>query len=309
MTENCAKNMSDLVLDVCESDFPIAPHLVEKRTAVALLIGTEGPSYRSPGAAMAIDEDGKSWGSLSSGCIEQDIVLQAQKAMASGEEKTLRYGMGSPFMDLILPCGGGMDVRILPMPDRASLQRAAGQLAQRQAKSLELADGLNVVIHPELRFIVFGNGPEARCFSSLAHTTGYEVELYSTEPETVHGFDFGHELNLARWPSGVSVDSRSAVVLFFHDHDYEPPLLKAALDSPAYFVGAQGSHRAYRLRCEELAKLGVSSMEMKRLEPRFGLIPSVRNPRSLAVSVLAHLIERAPPLRGEAPPKLSWNQG
>jgi len=91
------------------------------------------------------------------------------------------------------------------------------------------------------------------------------------------------------WPADTAIDARTAVTLFFHDHDWEPPLLQRALASPAIYIGAQGSRRAHEARVMTLTAMGVDAALTARLAAPFGLIPSLRDPRSLAISVLAQL--------------------
>lgn len=95
------------------SDLPLGH---EPALALAFVTGVDGPSCRPLGAAMVLTRDG--WlGSLSSGCIDADIAHHAREVAASGQPRDLRYGAGSPFRDLELTCGGGLDVRVIPRPD------------------------------------------------------------------------------------------------------------------------------------------------------------------------------------------------
>ncbi|SMO56565.1 XdhC family protein [Paracoccus laeviglucosivorans] len=277
---------------ICESDVPLGPALA-RNAALAVITGIEGASYRPIGAVMAIDATGHSWGSLSSGCIERDVIMHAQAALADSQPRRLRYGRGSPFIDLTLPCGGGLDVLILPRPDRRALGHAATALAERRPASLTLGDTITLHIQPELRLLVFGKGPEAPCFAALATAAGYPTELHTPDNETRQGLAQAHPMPAPRWPTDLRIDARTAVTLFFHDHDWEPPLLAYALKSPALYVGAQGSLRAHRARIAALTAMGLSQAQTDRLASPFGLIPSVRDPRSLAASVLAQVLERA----------------
>lgn len=280
------------VVSLCETELPLAPLLAAERAALALITGVEGPSYRPLGAGMVVSETGESWGSLSSGCIERDVVIHARAALADGQVRALRYGAGSPFRDLVLPCGGGLDILILPAPDRAALAQAQASLQARRPAMLRLGP-LMLDLQPQLRVLAFGKGPELRLFSALAAAAGYPVESFSPDAETLAGLAQGQVLTSKDWPEGLKADARTAVTLFFHDHDWEPRLLQAALESPALYVGAQGSLRAHQARCAELAALGVPDQATARLAAPFGLIPSVRDPRTLAASVLAQVLEAA----------------
>lgn len=276
---------------ICESDVPIGPALAADGVALAVITGVEGPSYRPVGAVMAIDAAGATWGSLSSGCIERDVVLHAREALTDGHPRALRYGAGSPFRDLALPCGGGLDILILPRLDLEALRGAAANLAARRPATLTLGP-LTLHIQPQPRFLVLGKGPEARCFAALAAAAGFPVEALSPDPETLTGLANTRLLPRPDWPADLEIDARTAVTLFFHDHDWEPPLLATALQSPALYVGAQGSLRAHHARCEALAALGLPPDRIARLASPFGLIPSARDPRTLAASVLAQVLER-----------------
>ncbi len=280
------------VVPICESEVPLAQALGPDPRALAVITGTEGPSYRPVGAAMVIDAEGRIWGSLSSGCIERDVALHAGAALADGQRRQLRYGAGSPFADLVLPCGGGLDILILPEPPRPQLSSALSRLRARQAALLDLGP-FRLQIEPELRFVIFGKGPEMRAFASFASAADFPVATYSLDAETLAGLANPHLMSRAEWPEGLALDHRTAVALFFHDHDWEPPLLATALKSPALYIGAQGSLRADQARRAALRELGLRNEELARLASPFGLVPSARDARMLAASVLAQVLEQA----------------
>ena len=110
---------------------------------LAIITETTGPGFREAGAMMAIAANDAVSGSLSSGCIEADIVHQAHLALASGAPITVKYGAGSPFMDLRLPCGGAIEVLLLPRPDRAVLRDALAGIECRipQAIAVHKSNG------------------------------------------------------------------------------------------------------------------------------------------------------------------------
>ena len=82
-------------------------------------------------------------------------------------------------------------------------------------------------------------------------------------------------------------------MLFFHDHDWEPPILAEAVSRPAFYIGAQGSMMARETRMRELAALGLEDAALARLRGPIGLLPSARDPRTLAISVLAEVLDVA----------------
>lgn len=282
---------------------------------MAVITGVDGPSYRPVGACMAILASGARIGSLSSGCIEQDLVLHAQDVLRANEPKSVLYGRGSPFIDIQLPCGGGLEILLLPRPDKRVLAALVDRHGRREHCCLSVnpisgavnlggsgatgpdGDCFNIQIAPELFFYVFGKGPEASTFASLAQSAGYPNMLLSPDRETLDAVVAGgtqtYHLKRAEMPRGFEPDARSAIVLFFHDHDWEPPLLKAALSTPAFFIGAQGSQRARAARHADLDAQGVSAAALDRLRGPIGLVPSARDARTLAVSVLAEILGEA----------------
>ena len=294
------------------SDYDPILWLSQNSGALAVVTQTVGPSYRPVGAMMAIGENGTLIGSLSSGCIEADIVTQALEHTEPGQTRKVKYGEGSPFMDLILPCGGGLEIGIIRRPDTSVISRLADAITHRQGTQLcidfethQILDEAfaaaqnttHIALPPSLQFLVFGKGPEASTFATLSHFAKFPTNLISPDQETLATADaFGIETNHitgANFPETLAVDNRTAVVLFFHDHDWEPPLLKAALETPAFYIGAQGSQKARALRTLELQTLCVTQADLARLKGPIGLIPSARDARTLAVSVLAEILDCA----------------
>ncbi len=295
---------------------PIAALLAAPRGAtLAVIAGVEGPSYRPVGAMMAVLSRAERAGTLSSGCIESDIALHATRVARSGRPETIRYGRGSPFVDIQLPCGGGLDILLLPRPDREALSRVAANRAARHPCTLEIdaetgamqvvaagetgRDGrlLRIRFEPEIRFLVFGKGPEASTFAALVQSAGYPNLLLSPDHETLGaGAAAGCDtrpLAMPGFPRDLAADHRTAVVLFFHDHDWEPPILSGALETPAFYIGAQGSRRARDARLLILEGMGVPQAQRARLHGPVGLIPSARDAGTLAVSVLAEVLAEA----------------
>lgn len=283
-----------------------------EEAVLAVIVTTEGPSYRPLGAMMAIFPDGQRVGSLSSGCIEADLVIHAIKALSTGQPMRVRYGWGSPFMDIQLPCGGGLEILLLPRPDKTILAQISENRKARVsctlgielpsgALSLEtreetgfFGDRFCLRFLPEIRFLVFGKGPEAETFSALVQSAGFPNLLLSPDAETLeYGKACGCQTRLLKeqmCPNDVQTDPWTAVVLFFHDHDWEPPILKNLLSGSAFYIGAQGSQRARDARNFELQGMGVPEHRIQRIHGPIGLIASARDARTLAVSVLAEVL-------------------
>ncbi len=299
---------------------PIAELLRSDEDAVlAVIVGVEGPSYRPVGAMMVIRAGGERIGALSSGCVESDIALHAGEALDTGRPCVIRYGRGSPFIDIQLPCGGGLEIALLPRPDRGVLRTLTQAQADRRPVTLGIdlesgalalrkdgeterkGDVFSVRILPDIRFLVFGKGPEASTFAALAQAAGYPNLLLSPDEETLEagrgsGCETRH-LTRPAFPDDLAVDDCTAVVLFFHDHEWEPPVLAGALDTSAFYIGAQGSRRARDARMLELEAMGIGDDRRARLRGPVGLVPSARDARTLAVSVLAEVLAVSQPAK------------
>ena len=295
---------------------PIEALLGAHESAVlAVIAGVEGPSYRPVGAMMAVLSQHERAGTLSSGCIESDITLHAFEAAEVGQPRLLRYGRGSPFVDIQLPCGGGLDILLLPKPNRETLAKIAQNRRVRRPCTLKinLDDGgmtiiaptptsretrhLNVHFEPDIRFLVFGKGPEASTFAALVQSAGYPNLLLSPDTETLEtgeasGCETRHLVSMS-FPYDLDVDDRTAIVLFFHDHDWEPEILAGALETSAFYIGAQGSQRARDQRLFALEMMGIEQTQLGRLHGPVGLIASARDAGTLAVSVLAEVLDKA----------------
>lgn len=244
------------------------------------IVGIEGSFSRRLGAQLAVHPDGTIVGSLADGCLERQLASEV--ASATGPT-VKRFGAGSELIDFRLPCGSGLDVLIDPAPDRDECRAVAAMLDERQGASLRLPAGLSPMpvrrYIPALRLQLFGEGPELEALSALAATAGIEI--------AAHGKD---ALSLGRRPAGVAADPWTAVVLLFHDHEWEQAILEWALATPAFHIGAQGGAPARAARLERLAADGVPESQLARVHSPIGLIARSREPCVLALSVLAEIV-------------------
>jgi xanthine dehydrogenase accessory factor len=250
----------------------------EPEVGLCTIVGIEGSFSRRLGAQLAVHPDGTITGSLADGCLEKQL---ASEVAAAGAPVVKRFGAGSELIDFRLPCGSGLDVLIDPEPDRALCRAAVERLDGREEAGLVLpATGLPMRRYiPALRLQLFGEGPELEALVALAGSAGIEV--------IAHGKD---ALSLGRRPAELAADRWTAVVLLFHDHEWEQPILEWALDTPAFHIGAQGGFEARRARLERLAERRVPSDQLGRIRSPIGVITHSREPGVLALSVLAEIV-------------------
>lgn len=264
-------------------------HAAIAPAALCTIVGIDGSFSRRRGAQLAIGHDGGIVGSLADSCLEAELANQASMAWSEGKARLLRYGRGSPYIDIRLPCGGGLDVLIDPFPDQRSLQEAVDRIDARAIAGIELAlpehasPGLLTTRHylPPLRFAILGAGPECWALQKLAAAFGIEAIVLG--PET--------GLALGREPASLRVDRWTALVMLFHDHEWEDALLKWALQTPAFFIGAQGGAGVREARRRRLAEAGHGLDAIARINGPIGLIAHARDPGVLALSVLAQVVD------------------
>ncbi|HSG56882.1 MAG TPA: XdhC family protein, partial [Paracoccaceae bacterium] len=168
--------------------------------------------------------------------------------------------------------------------DRAACRAAVGQLDARHAAVLPLSPGLLPERHyiPALRLVLFGEGPELDALALLGNAAGLEVETHSK--------DGGGTLALGKAPSGVAVDRWTAIILLFHDHEWEQAILEWALATPSFFIGAQGGRTARDERADRLRQAGVDPSEIARVASPIGVVQHSREPMPLALSILAAVV-------------------
>ncbi len=273
------------------------------QTTLVTLVAVHGSASRAVGTQMAVAADGSSCGSFSGGCIEAAVIAEARDVLACDVGRSVRYGAGSPYIDVKLPCGGGIDLLFTPRPDSGVVQAALAALAARQAFSVSLAatgireadaGDFTLTYYPPLRAIAIGQGDDLAAFARLATSFGAEVVVI-TPAEQVS--------NLGALPDALVIpvlsrsalppvqsDPWTAIVFLFHDRDWEEHLLPQALALEGFYHGAIGSPRTQAVRRQTLIAAGVAPLQLAKLHQTVGLIPSTRDPAALALSILAELV-------------------
>lgn len=275
------------------------------------LVAVIGGASRGVGSQMAIAADGRRIGSFSGGCIEDAVVAEALETLADGWGHVVRYGIGSPYIDIRLPCGGGIDLLFTPRPDPATIRSVISLLDARKPASLQLecdrialADAVEqspwngeAMVHsyqPPLRIHAFGQGEDLTAFARLANAFGAQVHALCPDAQTCSeltaiGISATRIETRNTLPTFTS-DPWSAILFLFHGRDWEEHLLPQALALPTFYFGAIGSRRTHAARLEALHNAGVPQEQVERLRGHIGLIPATRDPATLALSVLGELV-------------------
>ena len=252
--------------------------------ALVVLTAVTGGTLRARGALMAVTDTHVA-GYVSNGCVDADIVTRAR----SGQTGRFIYGDGSPYKDIVLPCGGRLEIEIIQNPNQDAIQSALNALENRQEAQLRVGD-VSVSLVPRLKLRISGRGEACLAMAELAALSGFEVSVQSPDP---HLFAGVQHLTDPNHPPKVNDDKRTAVICLFHDHDWEGALLQQALTGPAFYIGAMGSKRTHDMRCQKLLDMGTAEQAIARVKGPIGLIPAQRDARLLALSVLAEIMDEA----------------
>lgn len=264
-----------------DSDHAALAAACEYGGGLCTLVNIEGSFSRRLGAQLAIGPDGSTVGSLSDGCLEAQLAADLRDLRAP---RVVRYGHGSANIDFRLPCGSGLDILLDPDPCRDSLRKAMSDLRHRRSAQVALPACSTMAARqylPGLRLRAFGEGPELAALQRLALAADIPIEPVDKA-----------RLTLGRGSGLAPVDRWTAVVLLFHDHEWEIPLIAEALAGPAFYIGAQGGEKAREDRVARLLSEGVAEEDIARLQSPVGAVPACKTPDSLALSVLAEIAGR-----------------
>ena len=273
-------------------------------TALATLIHSDGSSPRPRGAQIAINDSNAHCGVISSGCAEEAIIAEAQKALATGSTHVIRYGKGSPYLDIELPCGSGLDILFSGSGITALTDAVAALHAQRQTAYVRVQEDLSLTVDeaqtpssiaypPDYHLHIFGAGPHFTCFAELAHGLGYRLFAHSTDAAALaqlktRGLDGAAMTHQTQYdPQGF--DAHSGVITLFHEHNLELPILRAALDSEAHFIGALGSRKTHAQRLELLGLHKTARPGADIVGP-VGLYIGAADPAEIALSIMAQIV-------------------
>ncbi|WP_254693251.1 XdhC family protein [Sulfitobacter sp. SK011] len=277
-----------------------------QRFVLITSVDIKGGSARDVGSLAVVSDKGEMTGYMSNGCIDQDILFQALDCLRSGTARLLRYGDGSPFHDLTLPCGGALSVWIDPTPDKTALVAAYDALLGRKPAHLTFHPksetvqafpaAIKMAYQPKVALTLAGRGAVFRATAKVAHAIGFDVTCFSPDTHdlvavTAYCKDAPTHVTSQQSIIKLDLDETSGFLTLFHDHDWEPAFLVAALATPAGFIGALGSQKTQAARLAHLADLGISDRDQQRIRGPIGLVPSLRNANLIAVSALAEIAQ------------------
>jgi len=284
---------------------------------LATVVETFGSSPRPPGAMLALRGDGLAVGSVSGGCIEDDLVQRAQRGqLASDRCEVLTFGVTSEEAKRFrLPCGGVIRLVVEPVQKSDWVEQVL-QLVQSHrlvrrtlhldSLQVELDDAsrtdtfafdgptLTSVHGPRWRMLIIGAGQTSAYLARMAQALDYQVFVCDPRTDMRETWDVHDTVMMSEMPDdavqALQADASTVIIALTHDPKLDDMALLEALKSPAFYVGALGSLANNAKRRERLALFDLSPGEIARLHGPVGLNIGSRTPPEIAVSILAHLI-------------------
>jgi xanthine dehydrogenase accessory factor len=289
------------------------------RFATATVVKTERSAPRETGAVLAVSERGEVAGSVTGGCVEPAVYEEAQAVLAGGTPRLVSYGIADDeAFEVGLPCGGTVHI-FLATVERDLVEELVRAVRSEQAIALALTisgpdigrqelvslDGhFEAGINGDTFFLPFAPRPEMYVFGAVDHAAavarvgkflGYRVTVCDARARfaTRERFPDVDEV-VVEWPDDFlrrsPVDERTAICVLTHDHKFDVPLLKVALQTPAGYIGAMGARRTTESRNERLRAEGVTDEQLARIHAPIGLRIGSRTPEEVAVAVAAEII-------------------
>ena len=287
-----------------------------RQCELVTVIRTWGSSPRPEGATLAVCEDGQVIGSVSGGCVEDDLIARVREhGIVHTRPEIVTYGITADEAHRFgLPCGGTIQLAVEPLSAKSRIGELLGMLAQHQlvARRLDLSTGevtlgpagagmamqvseaaLTTIHGPRWRLLIIGAGQLSGFLAQIAIGMEYQVTVCDPREEyrdswRVPGVEVVHEMPDDQ-VIAMQLDARSAVVALTHDPKLDDLALMEALKSPAFYVGAIGSRANNAKRRERLKLFDVTDAELARLHGPIGLYIGSKTPSEIAISILAEL--------------------
>jgi xanthine dehydrogenase accessory factor len=288
-----------------------------KRVALATVVQTWGSSPRPVGSWLAIREDGQVVGSVSGGCVEDDLIRRVQSEILTRTTPELvKYGVSrDEAVRFGLPCGGTLELLVEPRPEVFILEAIMSGIRKRSIvlRRVNLSTGestltigghsdqflfssemMQTIYGPRWRMLIIGAGQLSLCLANFALTSDFDVTIIDPREEYSEGIKSDEIQFIQGMPDDVmqelGVDSHTAIVALTHDPKIDDLALIDALQSQAFYIGALGSHTNTQKRKDRLREFKVSSEQLNRLHGPVGLAIGALTPPEIAISIMAEVI-------------------
>jgi xanthine/CO dehydrogenase XdhC/CoxF family maturation factor len=292
---------------------------------LATLVTVAGSSYRRPGARLLCLPDGHRIGSISGGCLEEDVLARAARVAATGVAELATYDTTAEN-DLVwgvgLGCHGVVQILLEKLPPtapawskvlasrlrahrptplavvwRAPDPRALGTYLADELPTLSSAAGIFFeTVEPPTRLIVYGAGDDAQPLVRLAKELGWHVTVADPRAAfaTAERFPTADAIVAAPAPALVARTAPAGdalAVVMTHHYVHDVPLLRDLLPRPLAYLGLLGPKQRAERILADLAENGLSltPADRARLHAPVGLDLGAENPEDVALSILAEM--------------------
>ncbi|MDB4906912.1 MAG: hypothetical protein JWO05_1696 [Gemmatimonadetes bacterium] len=283
------------------------------------VVETWGSAPRPAGALLAVRGDGAVSGSVSGGCVEDDLIARVKAGERHGAPSMIAYGVSKEEAARFgLPCGGTLRLVQEPLGDTAWVEELLARTAAHElvARTLTLATGavtlapasrdermqfdgikLTTLFGPKWRLLLIGAGQLSQAVAQMGQMLDFEVLVCDPREEYAGSLGLTGAAHLPGMPDDVvrelRPDAHTAIVALTHDPKLDDMALLEALRSDAFYVGALGSARNQATRKKRLAEhFELTETELARLHGPVGLRIGAKTPAEIAVSIVAQIIER-----------------
>ncbi len=298
-----------------ENVFPPLLRFIDdgRRVAIVTLVNVEGASPRPVGSQIGVSDNGDHVGMITGGCAEKAIAAEALACIRKGENRLVRYGAGSPYVDVVLPCGSGIGLYFEAI-DSEAIVRSVCRLHENrkpallqidpealnsrivETEALEASNSFEKACEPDFQIHIFGEGANLIALCSIASQAGYQVNAFSPDAAALQhlaGLEIdGAVIHREADFTNIAIDPYTAVITLFHEHEWELNILYAALNSNASYIGALGSRQTHKSRLEALAGMAPTQRPVSDIHGPVGLDIYATNPNEIAVSILAEITKR-----------------
>ncbi len=306
-------NSTDLSVLKSAVDWLKAGHPV----AIATVVQTWGSAPRPVGSWLAIRQDGQVAGSVSGGCVEDDLIRRVQtEILTRNIPEMVVYGVSQQEAARFgIPCGGTLRLLIEPKPELAVLEMLLNAISSQHItlRSVDLLTGkstledgdrndlffcdekvMRTTYGPRWRMVLIGAGQLSLYTADFALASDFEVIVIDPREEYAEGIARNDVAFIKGMPDDVllelGIDAHTAVIALTHDPKLDDMALMEALKSPAFYVGALGSKINTQKRKERLLEFDVTKAQVEKLHGPVGLHIGALTPPEIAVSIMAEVI-------------------
>jgi len=287
-----------------------------RKVWLVTVLETWGSAPRPPGALLCLRDDGTVAGSVSGGCVEDDLIDRLRHGERVATPSLIAYGVTKEEAARFgLPCGGNLRLVQEPLQSVAWIDEVLTRTSRHElvARRLDLATGevtieaatrgdefsfdgttLRALFGPRWRLLIIGAGQLSRAVAQMALAIDFEVICCDPRDEYNLTWDIPNTTFSKAMPDDLVIelqlDPHSAVVAVTHDPKLDDLVLLEALKSPAFYIGALGSRRNTEARRERLKLFDLSPAEIDRLHGPIGLDIGSKTPAEIAVSIVAEIV-------------------